>query len=115
MEIGNGSPIAHRPSPICPRTADISHASRAPETDGDAAVDDDDGHLAAAMGEAEHALELRRLFLDVEVLDAKTLSGVVLTGRLGVGSGVLAEDEHGSGHASKVPEIAKEFKFLMVL
>jgi len=54
--------------------------------------DDDHGHLTAALGVAEHTLEIGLLFLDVEVLDMKSASGVVLTGRQGVGSGVLAED-----------------------
>ena len=77
---------------IHPLTADALYASCSAEPDRDATVDDDHGHLTAALGVAEHALEIGLLLLDVEVLDMKPASGVVLTGRQGVRSGVLTED-----------------------
>jgi hypothetical protein len=87
-----------------PQTTDALHPSRAPEPDRYASVHDDDRYLPPTEWVAEHAFELGGLFLDVEVLDLKPASGVVLTGRQRVGSGVLAEDEHGSRHPSKMPE-----------
>jgi len=52
------------------------------------------------------------LFFDVEVFDLETASGVFLTGRQRVGSGVLAEDQNRGRHDSKVPELRPEFKGL---
>jgi len=52
------------------------------------------------------------LFFDVEVFDLETASGVFLTGRQRVGSGVLAEDQNRGRHDSKLPELRPEFKGL---
>lgn len=70
-----------------------SDASGAAEADGHlATVVDDDGDGAAAVGQREHALELRGVFLDVDVLERHVPPFMILPGGLCVGSGVLAED-----------------------
>lgn len=69
------------------------HASGASEADGDAAVLDNDGNLAAAR-EPDHPIQLRPVLLHVDVADRILPTRVVLTGRGRVGSGVLAEDLH---------------------
>jgi hypothetical protein len=70
---------------------DASDASGAPESDGDLPAVEDDRH-ASASRETDHALELGAVFLNVDVSEGKFALRVVLTGRGGVGSGVLAED-----------------------
>jgi hypothetical protein len=42
----------------------------------------------------QHPLQIGGVLLDVEVLKVDFALGVVLTGRLRVGSTVLAEDQH---------------------
>jgi hypothetical protein len=42
----------------------------------------------------EHPVKSGRILFDIEVLDGDLSRSVVLTGRVGVGSGVLAEDQH---------------------
>jgi len=64
-----------------PRTAAGSDASGAAEADRDlAAVVDDHGDGAAAVGVAEHALELRGVFLDVDVLERNVPPFMILPG-----------------------------------
>lgn len=60
----------------------------------------DDGHLPLASGVRQHAGEPVLVLLHVHVIDLSTL-GVGLTGRLGVGSGALAEDDD-RGHVSSL-------------
>jgi hypothetical protein len=67
-------------------------ASRAAEPDGHAAVFHDDRHKSAPVAEAQHALEIGRALLDVDVLEQNVPPLTVITGGLGVGSSVLAED-----------------------
>ena len=70
-----------------------SDASGAAKADGHlAAVVDDDGNGAAAVGIGQHALKLRRVFLDVDVFERHVPPFMILPGGLRVGSGVLAED-----------------------
>jgi hypothetical protein len=69
-----------------------SDASSSAESDRHPIVVDDDGHGAAALAVAEHALELRGVFLDVDVLERDMPPLIVVTGGLRVGSSVLAED-----------------------
>jgi hypothetical protein len=68
-----------------------SDASGAAESDDDLSAVDDDRDAPAA-GEVDHALELDRIFLNVDVSEGDLALRVVLTGRGRVGSGVLAED-----------------------
>ncbi len=70
-----------------------SHSSSAPEADCDLLVLHDDRHRALALAVFEHPLKLSRFFLDVDVLEWNLPLAVILTGSLGVGSGVLAKDE----------------------
>jgi hypothetical protein len=67
--------------------------STATVADGHLAVFDDDGHVAAAVAEGQHALEIGGVLLDVDVVDGETALRVRRTGVAGVGSGVLAEDD----------------------
>jgi hypothetical protein len=43
----------------------------------------------------EHALQVGRVLLDVDVFEPDVPPGVLLTGGFGIGSGVFAEDQHG--------------------
>jgi hypothetical protein len=73
-----------------------SDPSSPAESDRHPIVVDDDRHGAAALAEGEHALELRRVFLDVDVLERDMPPLIVVTGGLRVGSSVLAKDiDHG--------------------
>src|ERR1043166_7901903 len=69
-----------------------SHASGAAEADRHLAVFDDHRHGAAPFRVAEHALERRRVSLDVQVRDREMPPLIVVTGGLRVGSRVLAEN-----------------------
>ena len=48
---------------------------------------------ASALAESQHALQLRRVLLDVDVLERDLPPLKVVTGGLRIGSGVFAEDE----------------------
>ena len=67
------------------------HSSGAPEADRHLAAFDDDRDAALAR-EADHAVELLLVLLDVDVGERDSALRVVLTGRGRVGSGVLSED-----------------------
>ena len=69
-----------------------SDPSSAAEADGHLLAIDDHWHLPAPLAEAEHPLEGGLVLFDVDVLELHTAPGVVRTGRLRVGSGILAED-----------------------
>jgi hypothetical protein len=71
-----------------------SDASRAAEADSHRVILDDDRHAALTFGELQHPLEVGGVLLDLEVFERDMPPGVILTGGFGVGSGVLAEDEH---------------------
>ena len=64
------------------------------ESDLHLSLFDDDRHLPATVGMREHLVESGRILFDIEVLDGDLSRCVVLTGRIGVGSGVPAEDQH---------------------
>jgi hypothetical protein len=66
--------------------------SSAAETDCDLVVLDDHRHGATPVGVAEHPLKLRRVLLDVDVLERDMPPLIVVTGGLRVRSGVFAED-----------------------
>jgi hypothetical protein len=68
------------------------HPSGAAKTDRHLAVFDDHRHVTAAFAVDEHALERRRILLDVQILDRDAPPIKVFTGGLRVGSSVLAED-----------------------
>ena len=74
------------------RRTGASHPSRPAEADRHLLVVDDHRHAALAFGVAEHPLQLRGAFLDVDVLERDLPPLMVFPGGLGVGSGVLAED-----------------------
>ena len=76
----------------------ISHSSGTAESDLHHALLDDHRHLTASLGVREHFVESCRILFDIEVFDGDLSRCVVLTGRIGVGSGVLSEDEHLVGH-----------------
>jgi hypothetical protein len=67
-------------------------ASGAAEPDRDAIVLDDHRHRTSALAVAEHALQLRRVLLDVDVFERNVPPLIVGPGGLRVGSGVFAED-----------------------
>jgi hypothetical protein len=75
-----------------------SDASGAAESDRHgAAVVDDHGNRATPFAVTEHPLQLRRIFLDVDVLERHVPPLMVLPGGLRVRSRVLAEDvDHAS-------------------
>jgi hypothetical protein len=72
----------------------VLNASGAAEADRDLLAVDDHGHVAASAAPGEHPLQICGVLLDVDVLERDTPPCVVLTGGLGVRSGVFAEDEH---------------------
>jgi hypothetical protein len=76
------------------RSAGVLDASSAAEPDGHVTVLHDDRHGAAPVAETQHALELGRVLLDVDVLERNVPPLIVFTGSLCVGSGVLAENVH---------------------
>src|SRR5262249_30118770 len=67
-------------------------ASRAAEADRHGAVVHDHRNGASALGEAEHALELRRILLDVDVLERHVPPLTILPGGLRIRSSVLAKN-----------------------
>ena len=70
--------------------------SGAAEPDRHLIVVDDHRHGAAPVAEPEHALELRRVLLDVDVLERNVPPLIVVTGGLRVRSGVFAVNrDHG--------------------
>ena len=71
-----------------------SDASGPSEADVDLSVFDDQGNLAAPARVGEHSLHVFGRSLHVDVLERDVPSGVVRTGRRGVRSGVLAEDQN---------------------
>ena len=77
-----------------PHTAGSSHASAAAEPYRDTSVFHDHRDLAPSMRVLQHARESCGIPLDVDVLERNAPPGVVLTGGLGVGSGVLSEDQN---------------------
>jgi putative transposase len=77
------------------------NASGAAESDRDRAiVGQNHRHRTAALAQAEHPIELGRVFLDVDVLERDVPPTEVVTGGLCIGSRVLAEDDR---HLSIVP------------
>jgi hypothetical protein len=69
-------------------------ASGAAESNCDRAIlGEDHGHRTAAVAQAEHALQLDRVLLDVDVLERDMPPTEVVTGGLRVGSRILAEDD----------------------
>ena len=65
----------------------------AAETDGDLAALDDDRHLAPAVGEFEHGVELSGVGEHVDVIDRFAVLLQGLTGRGGEGSCVFSVDQ----------------------
>ena len=84
--------LARDANPLAPGPGARLYASGAPEADLDAVAVDDHRHGAAAFAVGEHALQLGRVFLDVDVFDRNVPPLIVSPGGLRVGSGVLAED-----------------------
>jgi thymidylate synthase ThyX len=74
------------------RRASCSHPSRAAEADRHLPIFDDDGDRAATAAESQHPLQLRGVFLDVDVFEGDMPPLIVVTGGLRVRSAVLAED-----------------------
>jgi len=71
-------------------------ASSAAEPDRHLIAVNNHRHRAAALAECQHALQPRRVLLDVDVVERNLPPLKIVTGGLRVGSGVLAEDEdHG--------------------
>jgi hypothetical protein len=81
---------------VRPHGARLSDASGAAESDRHAVVLDDHRHRASPLAELEHALQIGRVPLDVDVFERNVPPLIVGPGGLRVGSGVLAEDvDHG--------------------
>ena len=71
-------------------------ASSAAEPDRHLIAVNNHRHRAAALAECQHALQPRRVLLNVDVVERNLPPLKIVTGGLRVGSGVLAEDEdHG--------------------
>ena len=71
--------------------SDPSGATREP--DRDLLTIDDDGHLADTLAVRQHPLEISLALLHVDVFERDSPPFIILTGGLGVGSGVLAENQ----------------------
>jgi hypothetical protein len=71
-----------------------SNRSGAAEADGDFPGLDDDGDVALAVGESEHALEPSVVAEHVDVFEGDLALAIGLTGLARVGSEVLPEDEN---------------------
>ena len=69
-----------------------SNASGAAEADCHLIAVNDHRHGTAPVAVPQHALELRRILLDVDVLERNLPPLKIVTGGLRVRSGVLAED-----------------------
>lgn len=78
---------------VCRQTCRHSDPSRAAVSDGYHPAFDDDRDVPRSIGQLQHPLHVLRRGLDVHVLDVVTLFREFLTGRVGIGSGVLAEDD----------------------
>src|SRR5688500_17616297 len=70
------------------------HASSAPETDGHPVAFHDDGHITAPAAELEHPRQRRGVLLHVLILECDAFVAVVVARRQGIGTAVLAEDQH---------------------
>jgi len=75
---------------------DLSAASI--ESDGDLAAVHDHRDRPPALGVVKHLLHPRGVPGDVDVLEGDLPFAVLLTGGRGIGSGVLAEDQHSLSH-----------------
>src|SRR5437870_4609000 len=82
------------------RRPEGSDASAAAVADADLLALDDDRHRSTALRDRQHLVEERLVVQDVVVLDLEALVSISLTGRGGIGSGVLAEYLHALGHRS---------------
>jgi hypothetical protein len=70
----------------------FSDSSGTAETDRHLIAVDDHRHGAAAVGVAQHPLEIGGLLLDVDVFERNMPPFIVVTGGSSVGSSVLAVD-----------------------
>src|SRR3970282_924618 len=64
------------------------------EADRDLVAVHDDGDLPLPLRVRQHAVEVGRAFLHVQILERHLAHGEILTGRQGVGSRVLAENKY---------------------
>jgi hypothetical protein len=82
----------------CSHTVSGSNPSGPPEPDRHRGPFDDhrDGPLAVRVD--EHFIERRWVFLDILVLDSEVSICVILTGRVGIGSRIFAENNDFLGH-----------------
>ena len=74
-------------------TVSWSNASGTAEADDHVRSVDDHGNDSFALRMNQHLIERSAIHLDVLVLDSDVSTGVILTGRQGVRSGIFAEDE----------------------
>ncbi len=84
--VSNFIPLPHlRQRPLAP--LDCSGPAK---PDGHFALLDNDGDLARTLRNLQHLRQCLRVVLDIEVGERNVPFGVVLTGRRGVGSGILS-------------------------
>jgi hypothetical protein len=83
-----------------PATAGALNLSGAAEADGNFAGFDDHGHVAAALGILEHALQPLFVFEHVDVLERDLAPVKRLPGARRVGSEIFAENQDLFVHAS---------------
>ena len=90
-----------------PATAGALDFSRAAEADGDLAGFDDDGNLASAFGQFQHAFQARLVFEHVDVFEGKFTPGEVRTGSRSILSKILSKDDdfffHGLTYVRLLP------------
>jgi len=85
-------------SGISGRRPEESDASTPAVADGDLVAFDDDRDPPASAGEFQHFFEEGCVADDITVEHFEAFGGVGLTGRRGVGSGILAEDANHAAH-----------------
>jgi len=74
----------------------LDPSSASAEPDDHLVAVDDDRHVALAFAVLQHSLEACRVLLDVDVLERDSPPLIIVTGGLGVGSTVFAENQdHG--------------------
>ena len=70
------------------------YLSRSPEAYRDLSAFDDNRDVEPVVGIFQHPLETRIVLQHVDVIERNLATGVIRTGRRGILSEILAEDQH---------------------